>query len=252
MHTFLKLISVLVFGAAGLTTAFAWVACDHVLRIVATPLAIGALAGFFVLHFRRDKAPNFLRRQYKRYLERSGFCFGILVDSREGVAFLDIPFQSRYAKPSIAQIGLRQSIDPLSAAGREPFLTVEIECGRGAFGVGHFPVAIPAKFQGETLRLQATASVRYPEGKGEMLRFRNGVPVPHNERLPSLSVLGSLVWFVLLPWFVLFRRAGAGPTLNLVLPSGVAETLPEGVVPHTDTRWTLGDGDSLASDGPVN
>ena len=93
----------------------------------------------------------------------------------------------------------------------------------GIFGVGHFPVAIPAKFQGETLRLQATASVRYPEGKGEMLRFRNGVPVPHNERLPSLSVLGSLVWFVLLPWFVLFRRAGAGPTLNLVLPSGVAE-----------------------------
>jgi hypothetical protein len=248
MHTFLKTCSVLLFGAAGIAAVIAWGSGNRELGIIGANIAVAALACFFVLHFRRDKVPDFLKRRYKGYLERSGFCFCISINSENGIAFLDVPFQSRHAGSSVARIALRQKVFAWSAASREPFLTVEINCGPGAYGVARFLVAIPLDYQGKKLNLEVGASVRYPEGRGEMLRFRNGIPVPYNVRFGIFSqMLKKLVF--LLPGHHFHIHSEL--TLTLMLPSGVAQTLPAGIESHTDIHWTVGDGESLTSGGPV-
>jgi hypothetical protein len=238
MHTFLKVTAVLIFGVAGIAAAIGWGFGDPLLRMLATPVAIVALGGFFVLHFRRDIAPDFLREQYKGYLERNGFCFCMSISTEQGVAFLNIPFQNRFAMPSVVQFALRQKSMHFMVPAQSPFLNVEIQCGPGAFGIAHFPVGIPLEFQGKKLRFEAGVSVNYPDGKGKMLRFRSGMQVPYNAQF------SDLLWMLKnMTSFFLLHHTDLGPYLTTNLPSAVAETPPEDKEPHTEVLWTLpGDG----------
>jgi len=219
MHTFLKTACVLVFGVAGMVALGAWGSGNNLLRVLATPTAILAITGFFILHFRRDLAPDFLRQQCKKFYERNGFCFFAWIDSKDGIAVLNIPFQSRYSKPSLAQIAFRQP-------NQQPFLTVEIECEPGASGIAHFPVAIPEHYQGKEVLFEIGATVRYPKGKGKMLRFRNGMLVRQDAcHSKSWVMTGEIKSIIQQP-----------------LPSGVAEELPKGIEPTMETYWKLDDG----------
>lgn len=237
MHTFLKVFCVLTWGVAGITAAAAWSFGDRLLGVVATSVAAMAFIGFWGLHFRRDLAPDFLKQRYGQYFERNGFCFCVFVDSRDGIAFLKVPFQNRFAKPSIVQIALRQggSRVPFFEAGKRPFLMVEIQCGAGAFGVADFPVAIPSRHQGKSATFEIGVSVHYPEGKGTMLRFRDGNPVPHDAQFRSFSlVMGAIVTML-----TRHMAHASSAAITQILPSNVVERLPEHATSRTEVLWSL-------------
>ena len=86
------------------------------------------------------------------------------------------------------------------------------------------------------MRLEVSAATRYPAGKGELLRFHNGVRVGKADT----SGLGStaLTAGLLLVGHVHYSRPAA---LSVTLPASVAEEAPPSQEPAVEILWKLGE-----------
>jgi hypothetical protein len=93
------------------------------------------------------------------------------------------------------------------------------------------PWAVPDKFQGKTQALDVAANVRYPEGKGKMVRYRGGVQV---------GKASTDAWKVALT--VAAAMAGhitvtSPAKVKLPLPRNVFETVPDDAPIVTEILW---------------
>jgi hypothetical protein len=203
---------------------------------VAMPLAAVGVIWLLVRVARRpDRLPDHLARTTGKYFEREGLCFAPRFEAAYGGAcFLCLYVQNRFARPASARI---DALPPVRSfrLSRVPLapVSVRVECPGGAFGVVRVPFGVPAKYQGKRLAFEVAADVKYPAGRGEMLRQRGGVRAGSiREARPSHQLLKSLS-FLFLGVIHTSRPASA----TMTLPRGVAESAPAGGPGAFEVLW---------------
>lgn len=183
---------------------------------------------------RKDKAPDFLRQHFGTYFERDGFCFVVRPEVKDGVCQLSVYFQNRYENSCRASVLLSPS--SFFFKSNEPIqtLTFGVECEGASFGRIYAPWPVPAGSQGKVASLDVAASVQYPQGRGQLLRYRDGLRVGAASAdfwREGLVLAGALTGAI-----VISRPA----RMKFTLPTGVAAQLAEPPKSHTESLWRIG------------
>jgi hypothetical protein len=144
------------------------------LRIGGPLLGIACVAPLIWAQTRKDKVPDFLARITPRYFERDGFCFAIVPRVLNGNCTMEIYFQNRYDQPCSANMLIRASSGLFSGKPDLSDLTLGVSCSPAEFGCSAIPWAIPANLQGKAVSLSLYAGVKYPNGRGKLLRYKDG------------------------------------------------------------------------------
>ena len=128
--------------------------------------------------FRRDLLPDILKKCAGGYFEQDGFCFAIRSGVKDGHFAWNVLFQNRYERPCKALVAFRPATRFIGFGRADlPEVRIEIDCDGGSFGSATVPYGIPQAYQGKKQRFEVVAVSRYPQGKGKMLRFRQGMRV---------------------------------------------------------------------------
>lgn len=238
-----KAICALVFIVGTITAVIAWTAdqpdaTTWTFRIGGPTLALLALGLIFKLHFRADLAHDYLHDHAGTYFNRDGFCFAFVATDVDGIAYMESYFQNQYDQLCMGRIALRPARKFLMGRERIETIIYEIECAPAAFGMTRIAIPIPDKLQGKRQSFEVGASVHYPDGKGQRLRFRDGVLLRSNTNFKDLfgtvlAVAGAATGSII----VLSKPA----TARVELPIGVTENIPDNLAPEIKTLWQLGE-----------
>jgi hypothetical protein len=176
--------------------------------------------------------PDLLRQRVGHYLDADGLCFAPQIEtSSDGYALMAVYFQNRYGGRAFAHVRVLPPRRSCSVARLDlPELRFTIECPGGAFGAIRRPLAIPAEYQGAELRFSIAADVMYPDGRGELLRYRDGLSVDSNRNLSLVRRSRK----ALMKLATGQAPVAAPARAMLTLPQGVRETIPDGA----DDAWT--------------
>lgn len=242
MSESVKAVASLVLILASVMTAVAWFLdqpgpAQWGLRIGAPIVGVLAIGVILKLHLRADAVPDYLRKKTARYFNRDGFCFTCNMYPCNEICYLSAWFQNQYDQPCHGRIALRPARGFLSFRPRIDVIRFDVHCEPAAYGCAMIPVPLSRKFQGRRQKFEVGASVDYPQGKGQRLRFADGIFLRPDENFSSEFTKALTVAGALTGQFVMNRPA----TVRLVLPIGVAEELPEDVGPEVKTLWRLGD-----------
>jgi hypothetical protein len=214
------------------------------LRIGCIVLPILALSLFLALHFRYDVAPDFLRQLRGDYFNRDGFCFAFGTGISNGMAFIDAYYQNQYAGPCLGQIALRTAKGFFLNRAKIETIVFGIECEPAAFGAVRMPIPVPHALQGKHQSFEVGASVFYPEGKGQRLRFFHGIPLDTNTDFRGPFSKGVVIFAAVTGHFILSKPA----TVKIALPANVPDELPSDAAPMFNTLWRLGYDEQLVLD----
>lgn len=204
-------------------------------RIGCPILGVVCLAPLVWAQTRKDKAPNFLARIAPRFFERDGFCFALIPQVANGKCSMQIYFQNRYDQACSAQILIRASSGLFSGRADLSDITLGLLCSPAEFGCSTIPWTIPENLQGKSVSLSLYAGVKYPNGRGTLLRFKDGLRVGAvgtdvwREGLQIAGAIGGAL--------VISRPA----RIKFTLPSGVSSSKQETISAETKTIWKLGD-----------
>ena len=166
-----------------------------------------------------ERLPDLLRGRVGTYFEVDGLCFAPMLETTpRGACVMAVYFQNRYAGRAEARV---QVLPPRRWCGMRhalPAGKLSFDCPGGAFGVARALFPIAAKYQGRRMSFSIAAATNYPQGRGEILRHRQGVTpkrwtctlpqgviecAPHQLSLPS-----ELIWWPeLLQGNLLTRKA---------------------------------------------
>lgn len=198
-------------------------------------MGIVCLAPLIWAQTRKDKVPDFLYRVTPRYFERDGFCFAVVPQVVNGDCSMHIFFQNRYDRPCSAQLLIRASSGLFSGRPELSDISLGLSCGPAEFGRSTIPWAVPQNLQGKKVSLSLYAGVKYPDGRGTLLRYRDGLRVGSvgmdawREGLQIAGALGGAL--------VISRPA----RIKLTLPSGVSSSMQDAISVDTKVIWKLGD-----------
>ena len=146
-------------------------------------ISVSALLLIIWGDFRSDKVPDFLQDRFKAYFERDGLCFGFMPSKTEPNFCWLIFFQNRYEKPCRVVISIRPGIANFGIIRPSiAELKIEIECEGAAFGVAKARCEIPKKYHGKCLWFDVAGHTHYPDGRGTMLRFKDGIRVGSRQK----------------------------------------------------------------------
>jgi hypothetical protein len=186
-------------------------------------------------HFRKDRAPDFLKQQFGQSFEQSGFCFHIACTTEGSIALLTLYFQNRYERECDARVVVTPSRGFWLNRPSGGTVAVDLICQGGAFGVTRVPWGIPHQYQGKTGSFDVAAAVRYPEGRGRMLRFRDGLAVGKTTLdgwQVTLTVAGLLAGKVVMQKPAKFK---------MTFPAAVSTEARDDWPVTTETLWRPGD-----------
>lgn len=206
-------------------------------RIGGPITALLALGLILKLQFRADLQPDYLRPLIGSYFNRDGFCFGFITEAIDGVAYIVMYFQSQYDKPSLGRVAVRPARGFFMTRAKIDAITFEIDCPPAGFGTVRIAFPIPEKQQGKLQSFEVGASVSYPEGKGERVRFHDGVFLRSNSNFSSSFNTAVTVAGAAGGSLILTRPA----TIKVELPDNVAEEIDDTIEPETKLLWQLGD-----------
>ena len=242
IREFTKGVLCLVVLAGVIVTLFAWSASRpnratwqyRIAGPTATALALGA---FLAIHFRRDRAPDFLHAATGSYFDRGGLCFAFSAEREGSYCVLHLLFQNRFERPCRGQIALRPARGFFMTRAKIEAIGANIDCGPGAFGIAKLRIPIQHEFQGTKQKFDVGASVEYLNGRGGRLRNREGLQIRHNSSFgnafgKTLALAGAAAGVIV------FNHPAS---VTLTLPSGVAEEVPPDAAPEVETLWVLGD-----------
>ncbi len=189
------------------------------------------------LHFRRNEAPDYLRRVADGYFNRGGFCFAVGTEVMDGVCRVVVHFQNQRDAACVGQVAIRPARTFLLGRADLPSVAVRICCPPAAYGIARVPLPVPAAFQGQRQAFEVGASVSHPDGRGRQVRFRDGTLLRANADFgnavgTTLTVASALIGRV-------HYESPAAVTLQL--PVGVADELPVGLATDVETMWEWGD-----------
>lgn len=237
----IKAICALVLIVASIAAAVAWItdpsAITWCFRIGGPILALGAIGMILKLHLRADLADDYLRQQTGNYFNRAGFCFAFVATSEAGVCHLNAYFQNQHDQPCLGRIAMRPARGFLMGRAKIETITFEVDCGPAAYGVASIAIPLPKKLQGKRQSFEVGASVDYPQGKGNRLRFRDGIFLRGNSKFgdkfgTALTLAGAATGQI-----VLSKPA----TATVAFPADVAEDIPDDLEAQVRTLWKLGD-----------
>ena len=187
-----------------------------------------AFAQFLKIHFRRDEAPDYLSMLSSAFYDRAGFCFAFKVFIVDDVCQLRLYFQNRYERPCVGRVALR-STKGFFGSRKIDTIKYEVPCDAAGFGFAQIPVPVPQSIQGKRHKFEVGASVEYPEGKGRMLRFRDGTVIRTNTNFGN-DLSGQFT--------------PAKPiAVTIDFPTDVMDQLSEDLMPEVTHMWQLGDDD---------
>lgn len=235
----------LVIVVAALVTPIAWFGFENPydispwLRYVVPILGIIALVFLLKIHFGKDKVPNFFDDLRNPFFERNGFCFTLVTVANDGVCWLEVYFQNKYERPCEARMVVKTSFNFLVTTNKIESLNLTIPCGPAAFGVTSVPWPILQKYQGKLQRLNVGVKVKYPRGRGRILRYKDGLIVgkPNFHNKAWVHILQQLVRLCTLGMLSPSKPASA----EVLLPENVMDDLPDGLDIETKQLWQLGD-----------
>jgi hypothetical protein len=182
-----------------------------------------------------DKIPDFLRERAGRYFEREGLCFAPVFEVHSATGMMCIYFQNRHAREAVAFIEMRPAIRSFRVTRPPvPSILVSVDCPGAAFGVARIAFPISREFQGKKLNFEIAADVTYPARRGKLLRHRAGMRVGSTSDLSQgirlLKALGGLVFFGLV-------HETHPAKVAMMLPRGVAESIPPPQPPRVEILW---------------
>lgn len=193
-------------------------------------LSVVSLILILLLHARRDLKRDYLKDQFGTYFNRDGFCFVLSPSVIDDIMYFDAWFQSQYDQRSIGQIALRPSRGFFLNRASIDTIVYYIECPPAGFGVTRIAVPVPLMLQGKKQAFEIDASVTYPDGKGQRVRFHDGVFLRSNTNFGSAVNTAIVVAGALTGQFVFSNPA----TIKLTIPIGVVEGLPQQIPPQTE------------------
>ena len=206
-------------------------------RIVAPVVCVLSLAIILVLQSRADLEHDYLRRVSSTYFNRDGFCFSFIVTAHADIAYMEAFFQSQYDQPSHGRIALRPARGFFMSRANIDTVTFDIECPPAGFGFIRIPIAIPKEYQGKRQSFEVGASVQYENGKGNRIRFHDGVFLRANSNFgnsfaTALTIAGAAAGSIV---------HTSPATTILQLPVDVFEEISDQVSSETHILWQLGD-----------
>jgi hypothetical protein len=242
MREFLKIFCVLMLFVAGIGGAFAW-GDDRpndltwILRIGFVALGVVSLGVLLKMYFRRDDVPDYLHDMFGGYFNRGGFCFMVTTHKKHAVCYFDFYFQNQHDSPCTGQIALRPGKAFFGNRADMDVIACYVSCPPAAFGVARVPVSIPAELQGRSQKFDVGASVEYPDGRGKLLRFREGAVIRTNAEFGNtfhnaLTVAGAFGGMI-----VISKPA----SVTFDLPDRVVDYIPDRMQVEVETIWQLGD-----------
>ena len=237
-----KVLCVLLLIVGIIAAAIAWYsdrpdAVTWGFRVGGPIVALLALALFLKLHFRRDLVHDYLRDVAGNYFNRDGFCFAVNAIAVDGIAFMVVYFQNQYDQPSVGRVAMRPGRNFLMNRAKIATITYELECAPAAFGVARMAMPIPIDRQGKRQAFEVGASVHYPDGKGQRLRFHDGVFVRTNTNFGNAFKTALTVTAAVTGSIVLSKPVGT----TIILPESVADDIPRDMPPEVKILWKLGD-----------
>lgn len=208
-----------------------------IVRVSSPLVAVLSLAALLKLHLRRDAARDYLQDTTGGYFNRDGFCFAFATEVKDGVCQFQAYYQNQYERPCVGRIALRPARGFFLTRAEIDTITFQIACDAAAFGVATLPIPLPREIQGKRQSFEVGASVEYPQGKGQRLRFRDGVFLRANTNFgnsfgTTLTVAGALGGAIVL---------STPATATIPLPTDVAEELPSNSESRIKVIWKLGD-----------
>lgn len=140
-------------------------------------IAVGVIGLAIVVWalMRRDRAPDFLRQRFRNPFECNGLFFMVMFETHDEIAHLVIAFQNRYSRPCIPTIKLTHQVRFRQLPLELP--PIEFAVDGGEFGVCRMPINIPEQLRGCELSFDLTGRNHFPEGRGRMLLFRDGMAI---------------------------------------------------------------------------
>ena len=182
---------------------------------------------------RPEKYEDMLAKIDSNFHERDGFCFAFVFGVQYGVGTAQLYFQNRYAKPCNAKVVLSCEQSLFFWRPQMKSIVFRVDAPGASYGVVRVPIAIPIAAQGKKMYFNPGASIKYMEGRGEEVRFNEGISVSDLSRTGDFtriifSILGGLVGIL-----VLFRKR----RLRVLMPTGAVEVLPVNAAPRVDILW---------------
>lgn len=240
-QSFKALCSLALIAAIGVTAA-AWLdvfpnRTTWIARVVSPLIALALVGVLLKLHRRQDRVPDYLQAATGAYFNRDGFCFSFATSVADGVCLMHAYFQNQFECPCLGRIALRPSRGFFLNRAKIEMITFEILCEAAAFGVATLPIALPRNVHGKSQSFEVGAAVEYPDGKGQRLRYRDGIFLRTNTNFGSafgaaVKVLGAMSGHI-----VLSKPA----SVTISLPTEVAEVVSSDAVSEIKTLWKLGD-----------
>lgn len=238
MREFLKGICVFVILVGTIAAALAWIADRQIwgLRLALPTAVFAAVVIFLFIHFRRDEVPDYLHHFFGTFFDRDGFCFFLTANAENGICFFDLFFQNKYEQPCTGRVAVRPARNLLRRPDIET-VTHEIDCEGGAYGVARMPMPVPPSLEGTSQKFEFGASVKFPHGKGRMLRFRDGIVIRTDSEFGDKFAATARVIGFFGGMLILSKPA----TMTIDLPMGVKNDIPDDVQATVTTLWKPGD-----------
>lgn len=165
-------------------------------RITCTSLAVISAGILIWAKTLKSKAPDLLAKNSKHYFERNGFCFAVIPQISDRGSVLSIYYQNRYAQPCKAKVML----SPLNVAFKDvsdlPEIEVAVDCLGGEYGRMFCNFGLPLRFKGQKILWNIAATSDYPEGRGELLRLRDGLRVGTVAKVSTGQELAKTVGYL--------------------------------------------------------
>ena len=183
----------------------------------------------------RSEAPDVLGQVAGGYFERDGLCFAPRLVVEDGLCWFTVYCQNRFAHPAH---GTAWFVPMEGMRNRGPHevlpIAVDIGCAPGEAAAVSIPYPIARTWQGRIMVYDVFARVKYPDGRGAMVRGGEGSPVGElaSDLFETLKTAG------LLAVGVLSIPRGAA-SCELRFPDRVAEVVPAGVAPRREVLWEL-------------
>jgi len=246
VREFIRVTCVVVMMIATFLGGVAWVdeqpgPWNPYLRYGGPVLAVAAVTWFVFDSLRRDRAPDFLAERFPTFFESNGLGFVFLAREDDGILRIDVYFQNRYERACRAILALRPASGWFGRRPLFPPMIIEVDCPGGAFGKTSRPFGVPHDAAGGPIAFDVGARVGYPQGKGRILRYRDGITVRLNDKFRS-GFISTLRVLAFLGGGLLFSRPAR---TTLVIPYGVDEDGPFVEEQRTEIRWQPGDPDEL-------
>ena len=148
---------------------------------------------------RKSKAPDFLAEICANYFERNGLCFAIVPQIVGTHCQLSIYYQNRYEHPCEGLIWIVPTNVAFKDVSSLPEFKLNIACAGGEFGRMFCLCGLPLQFKGKPILWNVSAMTKYPKGRGQLLRLRDGLRVGTEAKISAgrevLRFAGALMHF---------------------------------------------------------